>query len=214
MPPPVHKGRSADQILNEHIYFDSVGYFFRSVSWADYYKRHQSFSSIIYACADARLGIEYLMFEDLIISTGAALSEEEYIQCTKERNRFGKMIKQLSPDYDKLKEFARAVVELDADAPKLIFWDHGDLLKKWGKLSSYLHWFGAISHTTDDPKWAGSASEEIIEITEAIWAKSTPGRMGIMPVSKMEPKAKEVWEDFKNGNTDYEGLKIRLQIVR
>jgi hypothetical protein len=213
VPAPNHKGRSAEEILGEHIHFDSAGYFFRAVSWVDYNQRNQSFAALIYACTDARLGLEYLMFEDLIVSTGANLSEEQYQRCTKERNKFTKLIKQLSPDYEKLKDFTRAVIALDPQAPTLIYWNHSELLKSWGKLSNYLHWFGAITRTTDNLSWVQRATDDIAGIIHLIWQKMTAGRMGLLHTSSMEPRTQEVWIDFKNGKIDFEGLKTRLKII-
>lgn len=208
---PIYKGRSAEEILNDRIYFDSVGYFYRAMSWIDYYRRHRTFTSMIYACTDARLGIEHLMFEELVLVTDVKLSEDTYKKCTRETNKFLKMIKTLSPDHEKLNLFAKALIELESDAPALIFWDLSEMSKYWGKYSHYLHWFGSQDRTIDEDSWINDAANEISEITEKIWMKMVSGSRGIMPVSEMTPETKTIWEEFKNGKIDYSAIKVRLQ---
>lgn len=208
---PIYKGRSAEEILSDRVYFDSVGYFYRAMSWIDYYDRHKTFTSMIYACTDARLGIEHLMFEELVLLTNQKLSEDVYKKCTRETNKFLKMIKTLNPEHEKLNLFAKVLTELEPDAPKLIFWDLSEMSKYWGKYSHYLHWFGSQDRTTDDRSWVDGAANEISEITEKIWVKIASGSRGIMPVSEMTPETKATWEDYKNGKINYSDIKTRLR---
>ncbi|WP_062065780.1 hypothetical protein [Cellvibrio sp. OA-2007] len=208
---PVYKGRSAEEILSDHVYFDSAGYFYRAMSWIDYYHRNRTFTSIIYACADARLGTEHLMFEELVLLTDAKLSEEAYKKCTRETNKFLKMIKTLNPDHEKLNLFTKALIELEPDAPKLIFWDLSEMSKYWGKYSHYLHWFGSQDRTTGEKVWVEDAVREVSEITQKIWVKMTSGSRGVMPISDMTQETQAIWEDFKNEKINYSDIKIRLQ---
>ena len=71
MLPPSHTSRTPEQIVSEKIYFDSAGYLYRAMSWIDHFERNDHFVSLLYACIEARYGIEYLIFEEIIISTGA-----------------------------------------------------------------------------------------------------------------------------------------------
>jgi len=211
--PPSHVGRSAEEIISDKLFYDSAGYLYRAVSWVDHYKNNQHFPVLIYACAEARHGIEYLLFEELILSTGANLSESEYQRCVKQRNRFIKVIKQLSPDYEKLQEFTSAVAALTPGLPKLIYWDHSDLMKSWGIISNYLHWFGSRIYAAEDEAWVRKAFEEIRDTIESIWHKFSSGQSEILHTDEMKPQVREVWEDFKAGKIDLAGAKIRLEIL-
>jgi hypothetical protein len=89
---PNHRGKSPEEIV-EIEFYDSASYLFRAMSWLDYHKRTRQFSSLLYACIEARQGFEYLLFELLIISTGANLLVEQYLNCVNEKNIFKKTIK-------------------------------------------------------------------------------------------------------------------------
>lgn len=107
------------------------------MSWLDYHKRTRQFSSLLYACIEARQG-EYLLFKLLVISTGANLSVEQYRKCVNEKNRFNKTIKQLTPDYELIQEFTKILSSVEPSLPKLIYFDNTQLMMTWGVLSQYL----------------------------------------------------------------------------
>ena len=207
---PEFKGREAEEILLKDVQFDSSGYFFRAASWVDFAYRKRAFTPLIYACADARHGIEYLLFESLILSTGANIDEETYKRCTKERNSFEKLIRKLSPDYIKLQEFTKASLSAWSDAPRLIFWDHRKLMKDWGHISSYLHWFGAITRTTDDPEWIAQAYEKIAGIIIPLWEKASSGPMGLLHDSQMTDSARALWYEYRAGELSFAELEKKL----
>lgn len=209
---PSHIGKTPEEIVRvEH--FDSAGYLFKSMAWLDYFTRVRSFSPLLYACADARHGIEYLLFEELVVSTGANLSVEDYRRCVNERNRFVKTIAQLTPDYDRLKQFTRIVVGLEPTAPKLIDWDHKFLMKAWGELSHYLHWFGARLLTTEKQDWLDSTFAEIKQIIEPLWINITSGRSGIMHPKDMHPMVREIWGRFRVGEIDENGARFQMKFL-
>lgn len=208
---PIYKGRSAEEILNDRIYFDSVGYFYRAMSWIDYYHRYRTFTAMIYACTDARLGIEHLMFEELVLLADPALPDDIYRKCTRETNKFLKLIKTLNPDHEKLNLFSKALIELEPNAPPLIFWNLSEMSKYWGKYSHYLHWFGSQDRTTGEQSWVEEAAKEVSGITEKIWVKMASGNRGVMPVSGMTPETQAIWNDFKNAKINYSDIKTRLR---
>lgn len=209
---PSHIGKTPEEIIRVE-YFDSAGYLFKSMAWLDYYTRVRNFSPLLYACADARHGIEYLLFEELVVSTGANLSEAEYRRCVNERNRFVKTIAQLTPDYDRLKQFTRIVVGLEPSAPKLIDWDHQALMKAWGELSHYLHWFGARVLTTEKQGWLDSTFAEIKKTIEPLWINITSGRSGIMHPKDMHPTVKDIWSRFRIGEIEESGARFQLKFL-
>jgi hypothetical protein len=211
---PAYQNRSPEQILGVNLHFDSAGYLFRAVSWLDYFDRTRHYTSLLYACVEGRMGIECLLFEELVISTGARLSRHDYERCVRERGKFVKLIRQLSPDYDKLQEFARVVIEITPGAPKVIYWALADLEKKWGILSKYIHWSGHPTETTEDDAWLGVMRENVAGALVPIWKKMSMGQSGVLHPDDMAPTARAVWDEFKNGRIDIERAKIRLQITR
>ena len=148
---PSHINRNAEEIIRQNSYLDSAGYLYRAVSWLDYFERIDHFPALLYACIEGRFGIEYLLFEELVIGTGTNLSRQDYEKCLKEPTKLKKAIDRLIPDYEKLQQFTSIVVILEARVPKLIYWEPRELMKSWGKLSEYLHWLGAKSETTRSP---------------------------------------------------------------
>ena len=210
---PNHIGKTTTEIVAIE-QLDAAGYFFKSMAWLDYFTRTPGFSPLLYACADGRHGIEYLLFEELVISTGANLSEADYRRCVNERNRFIKTIEQLSPDHARLKRFTSIVASLEPQAPTLIEWDHKALMREWGVLSHSLHWVGARPLRTEDMNWLNSAHAEIKAAVEPIWINITSGRSGILHPKDMHPTAKEIWERFKRGEIDEQGAKFQLQFLK
>lgn len=210
---PNHIGKTPAEIIAIP-YFDSAGHLYKAMAWLDNFTHVGNFSPLLYACADARQGIEYLLFEELVISTGANLSKEEYQRCLSERNRFVKTIARLTPDYDRLKLFTRIVASMEPAAPKLIEWNHKSLMKAWGTVSHYLHWFGARALTSEKNDWLESAHSTICATVEPIWIKITSGRSAILHPKDMHPTARKVWVRFKNGEIDETGVRFQLDFLK
>lgn len=211
--PPSHTNRTPEDILSKDVYFDSVGYIYRAMSWLDIAFRKQSFPELVYACIEGRLGIEYLLFEELVISSGANLTREQYERCLKE-GKLAKTIERVSPDYRKLQEFAQVVVAVEVSAPRLVSWEPKALMKAWGQLSEYLHWKGVKTETTEDEEWVSESIEEVRSILGPIWEKATSGQSGIMRPDQMHPEVRDVWNDFQAGTITAYGVKRRLAILR
>lgn len=210
---PNHVGKNPNEIADIDS-FDSASYLYRSMAWLDYHKRSKKFSSLLYACAEGRHGIEYLLFEELVISTGANLSVEDYKKCVNERNRFKKTIEQLSPNYELLQAFTKILVSLEPKLPKIIYWDHSSLMKAWGALSHYLHWFGARNLTSENQEWLDSALPEIEKVLVPIWTKITSGQSGLMHPKDMAPVVREIWECFRTRKIDDATAKFRLEYLK
>lgn len=214
MLPPAHIGRSPEEIISQNSHFDSLGYLYRAVSWLDYFQRTDHFPALLYACIEGRFGIEYLLFEELVIGTGANLSRGDYEKCLKERTKLSKAIDRLIPDYEKLQQFTSALVALEPRLPKLIYWQPRQLMKSWGDLSEYLHWLGARNETTELASWRAKAYEDAKKTLMPIWEKITSGQSGFMHPDNMKSEIREVWLDFKSEETDLEGAKIRMNILK
>jgi hypothetical protein len=211
---PNHKNRSSEQILSEHIFHDAMGFGFRAASWLDYAKRSGNFAAVHYACIDARLSIEHLLFEQLVITAGPAFTEVEYKRCLSESRKLNKLLTQMVPDYDKLLEFSEIVGELMPASPKVNRWDIKGLMKSWGRLSALLHWSGAHSRTTEDAAWQQGALSEASDVIEKLWAQMSTAQSGCIRVHTMPQGIREVWESFKDGQIDRDSAKVRLQIVQ
>lgn len=216
--PPDYKNRSANQILSEDLYFDSVGHVYRAVSWLDYFERTKRFSSLTYSCIEARMGIEHLLFEQLVLSTGFQLDRNDYEKCVRSRMKFRKLLRTLSPHYEKLQEFTRIVLELvhmetRGRVPQLAFWKVQELEKSWGKLSAHLHWQGASTATIDDPDWINNAYEEIRHTVFSLWGRISAGPTGILHYTNMTPHVRDIWNDYSNERIDIDSARRRLVLV-
>lgn len=214
MLPPSHASRTPENIVGEKLYFDSVGYLYRAMSWLDYFERKDQFTALLYACIEARYGIEYLIFEEIVISTGANLSQEDYEKCLKSPTKLYKALKQISPEYEKLQEFAKIIVSLVPEFPKMIQWNPKKLIKSWGIISNYLHWCGSRNNTTELSSWRSNAGVKVRGVIEPIWVKITSGQSGLMHTKDMHPEILELWYQYKNGIVDAEGIRIRMQILK
>ena len=214
MLPPSHTSRTPEDIVSKDISFDSIGYLFRAMSWLDYFERNDQFTALIYACIDARHGIEYLIFEEIVISTGANLSKKDYEKCLNNPTKLYKALKKISPEYEKLQEFAQIIVSLSPEYPRIIRWEPKKLIKSWGKLSDYLHWCGSRSETTELSSWRANAGVEVRGEIEPIWVKITSGPSGLMHPKDMRPVILELWNQFKSGIVDIEGTRIRMDLLK
>ncbi len=216
---PDYKDRNPEEIVGEKIYFDSIGYLYRAVSWLDYFERTELLAALLYSCIEARMGIEHLLFEELVLSTGLKLSGEDYKRCLDNRKEFTKLIKRLCPDHEKLQQFTRIVWELETEETglslsQLVFWSPRELEKAWGKLSNYLHWSGATTETTDKSVWVTNSQNDLKSIILPIWKRMSSGPTGLLHPDNMEPNARDIWNDFRNGKIDINSAKRRLAIIR
>ncbi len=211
---PTYRNRTADEIAHQKLFFDSAGYFYRSMSWLDSFSHNHQFTNLLYACIEARMGIEYTFFEEVILSTGANLSRADYQRCLGSPRKLRKLLRNITPDYEKLQKFTQAVSDITPGTPRIIFWDLKQLELAWGMLSEYLHWFGARTETTDDPQWLDQAHQKILAIVEPIWNKLLSGYNAIAHPDGMKPNTREIWEDFRLGKIDIESARTRLNIIR
>ena len=72
--------KSPNQILSYAPKNHSSRHFFHARSWVDYTKRASSPSAIHYAAFELRYGIEYLLFELLVLAS-ESLTVKEYLDC-------------------------------------------------------------------------------------------------------------------------------------
>ena len=211
MSTPSHRNRTSQQILRNHIYHDALGFGFRAASWLDLLRRTNEFAAFHYACIDARLAIEHLIFEQIVITSGEALTPETYARCVAQPRKLKKLLDQINPDYEKLQAFTNIVCSLSPGFPPVNQWNVKTLMKSWGTLSSYLHWSGAHSETTEDPNWQEKAILAIANIIDPLWQKLSSAHSGCVPPKTMKPAARQVWDDFREGRIDEKAARIRLE---
>jgi len=211
---PNHLNRTANEIISETIYHDAFGFSYRAASWLDLAQRSGDFAAFHYACIDARLAIEHLIFEQLVISAGNALDQSTYQQCLSNQSKLDKMLKKLVSDYNKLQEFTAIIALLTPQAPPINQWNLQQLRRDWGRLSRYLHWSGSFAETTESESWQQQAIVEVLDIVPDLWRKISTGHSGAFSLDSMKPVVKDIWEEFKTGGIDSESARIRLELVR
>ena len=209
-----HRNRTPKEIISESVYFDGPGFMYRAMPWLDLADRSGHFAAFQYACIDARLAIEHLIFEQLAITAGDALDAEKYEHCVANPRKLDKLLQQIVPDYEKLQEFTQLVVSLSPGHLLLNHWDIKDLRKSWGRLSRYLHWTGAHPQTTEDPSWKAREIREAKAIIEPLWQKISSGHTGTLRPEDMKPPVRGIWAKFKTGEIDFESARVRLGACR
>lgn len=210
---PNFRGRTAHVIITENVFNDSVGYVYRALSWLDLAKREKSSPAFQYGAHDARQGIEQLLFEELVLSTGANLERSEYQKSLGNSTKLHAIIKRLSPDREKLGIFVKAVMETGNPKFELMVWDHKLLMNYWGVVSNYLHWAGAIDETINKLSWVETGIVQTEEACLYIWKNKTKKETGIMLPSDMHPEIAALWLRFKAGSIGEKEVKIACELL-
>lgn len=78
---PNYTDRKPEKIITEINSFESSGRIFKALSWLDYAIKNKNVSALEYAALETRLGIEHLLFEQLVVGVGTELDHEEYKKC-------------------------------------------------------------------------------------------------------------------------------------
>lgn len=211
---PNFQGRTAHAIITENVFNDSVGYVYRALSWLDMAKREKSSPAFQYGAHDARQGIEQLLFEELVLSTGANLERSEYKRSLGNSTKLHAIIKRLSPDREKLGVFVQAVMATGDPKFELMVWDHKLLMNYWGVVSNYLHWTGAIDETINKWSWVEAGIAKTEEACLYIWKNKTEKETGVMLPSDMHPEIAALWERFKAGSIGAKEVKIACELLQ
>jgi len=130
---PDYTNRGPADIVNDKIYFDSVGYIYRSLSWLEHVKEQKNICALLYSALECRQGIEQLLFEELLLSVGTELDENEYEKCKGNSTKFHIIIRRLNPHCTKLAEFTKAVMSRDPQMPPLQIGNHNKLTNIGGR---------------------------------------------------------------------------------
>lgn len=211
---PTFRGRTAHAIITENIHNESSGYVYRALSWLEVAKREKSSPAFQYGAHDARQGIEQLLFEELVLNTGANLDRSEYQRSLGNSTKLHAIIKRLSPDREKLGIFVQAVMATGDTKLDLMVWDHKLLMNYWGTISNYLHWAGAIDETINKWSWVEAGIAKTEEACLYIWKNQTERETGVMSPSDMHPKIAALWESFKAGSISTKEVKIACELLQ
>jgi hypothetical protein len=208
------EGHTADEIVANEVVDISTWHIFQAVSWLDYAKRERRPSALHYAAFELRYGIEYLLFELLVLSS-RGLTEKEYRKCVGNPQAMRKALRSSKLEYDKLVEFTQILWSLTPDAPKLRFWKLKELSRYWGIASELLHFVGAHSRTYASTTWFNRTLARLETVILPIWEDSQATRgFGLLVKELMEPEVHAAWLEFSKGTLKEGDLKIRMQIIQ
>jgi hypothetical protein len=210
---PDYTNRTPDQIIGRDVFFDSVGYIYRSLSWIDIAKRERSVCALQYAAHDARQAFEQLLFEEIVFSVGTKLDCDEYQKCKGSSTKLNKIIYRLNPEYQKLVSFTQAVVSADPELLPIVVWDHKYIMKLWGKVSNYLHWSGEPAETVESIEWLNKGIVTVEAAAQYIWKMNLTGYTAIMMPQTMQPDIRHCWERYRTGEIDTEAVKRIAELV-
>lgn len=211
---PEFRNRSPEEIISQRIYFDSVGYTYRSLSWLDIAKQERNVPALQYAAQDVRQAIEQLLFEEIIMSVGTELDRGEYEKCKGNSTKLYKVIRRLNPDYKKLIKFLQAIASADPQMPPIESWDHKKLMRHSGNVSNYLHWVGEPAETFESDTWLSDGITIVEEAAEYIWHKMSRGYSGIMMPEKMQTEIRECWERFRVNEISFNDAKRIIHLAQ
>jgi hypothetical protein len=208
------QGKSPEDILENPPTDQYVWHIFQARSWLDYATRENAPSAIHYAALELRYGIEYLLFQ-LLVLISESLTEQEYKRAIGRPHEMKKMLASPIRNYAKLAEFTETIGSVDANAPPLQFWNLDDLFRDWGTASEYLHFCGPHVATYSQTAWVAKAIARLDSVLDRLWSAltSTVGIAAMRP-SQMEPEVRKAWEEFKNDDLKRDDLFLRLKIMQ
>jgi len=207
------EGRDANRIVANELIDHSSWHFFQAVSWLDLAKRTQKPSVLHHAAFELRYGVEYLLFE-LLVLISHGLTEKQYQACLGDPKGMKRELRSSILNYDRLVEFTRILMSLDPKAPTLRYWRLDDLFRYWGIASEFLHFMGAHSLTYGDEKWFICALSRLEDPIREVWRASTETLgYGLFAIDKMVPEVRKAWDEFLAGSLCADDLKIRMSLA-
>lgn len=105
-------GLTADKILGNPVQDSYSWHVFQALSWIDYAKRNKAPSAIHYAAFELRYGIEYLLFQ-LLVLKNKFLTRTDYEKCIGDPREMKRRLANLGTNYQKLAEFTEMLLSLD-----------------------------------------------------------------------------------------------------
>ena len=210
---PNYTNRTPEDIISDDVFYDSIGFAYRALSWLDIAKKTKNVCTLLYAAHDTRQSFEYILFENVVLCVGTELGYQEYLKCKGNSTKLHKAINRLNPDYEKLLDFTKAVLSTDPKAPKLISWNQKKILKYMRAVSTYLHWPGQPIETIESTEWVKKGIIEVEKAALYIWENKTTAFSGVSSPEKMPPEILELWEKYKIDEIDLNSVKIRADLA-
>jgi hypothetical protein len=207
--------RTPAEIIENPLIDHSSWHFFQAVSWLDLAKRTQKPSLLHYAAFELRYGIEYLLFE-LLVLANHGLTEAQYQKCLGSPAAMKKMLRSNGEHYERLASFTQILLRLDGhETLNLRYWKLDELFEYWGKASELLHFVGAHTRTYSDLSWFVRSLARLESVLEKVWRPSisTHG-FGLMRPDTMEPEVRQAWEEYRQRTLSEDDLKIRMRLIQ
>ena len=209
-------GRSGDTILSQTTAENTLGgsswHFFQCKSWLDYALRTQHPSAIHFAAFELRYGVEYLLYE-LLVLTSESFTEADYKKCIGDKDEIKKRLGPHATNYEKLAEFTVIVHEISGSPLKLKQWKIKDLIVAWGVASEFLHFLGSHKHVQSDVNWLITAIARLQKQLDPIWVGMTEYCAdAILRPSRMSADVKVYWQEFSSGTLSKEDLILRMKL--
>lgn len=198
---PSFNNRSPAEIITKYPFYESSGRIYRAMSWLEYAKANRNISALEYAALETRLGIEQLLFEQLIIGVGSELDAAEYKKCTGQAKKLAQLIEALIPKYERLIDFTKALAPKGLPVTK---WDNRRLNEFSGKVSEYLHWSGGLDVTVQSTAWFEKGLSVVSAAASYVWGGLTTGNTCVMSIEKLEPEMRELWERYSTDQISIE----------
>ena len=207
-------GKDPNSILSNPLKDHSSWHLFQARSWIDFAKRSQIPSALQYAAFELRYGLEYVLFE-LLVMANEDFTFPQYQKCLGDPKQMKTMLGPYGANYENLARFTKILADLSPGWPPLRFWDINELFRLWGVASSFLHFLGAHKHTFNSHEWFVKSLGQLDSIMEELWANlnSSIGT-GILRPSNMYPEVRQAWEEFSSQKLSEEALKIRLTLMQ
>ena len=205
---PSFKNRNPTDIITEKKFYESSGRIYRAMSWIDYAKSSRNISALEYAALETRLGIEQLLFEQLIVGVGSKLDKSEYKKCTGQAKKLNQLIESLIPKYERLITFTKAMAPTNIPITQ---WDNRKLIQFSGRVSEYLHWSGGLDITIQSATWYERGLTEVETAASYVWNGLTTGNTAVMSLEKLEPEMLELWNLYSTDQITIEAAVQRAE---
>ena len=207
-----YKNKSGDEIIHFKREFISSWHAFQALSWFDFYKRTKNLFLLQYAALEVRNSIEFLFFEILVLGSSGNLTEQDYINCIKNRTKMHKIINKHIPNYTKWIMFNEICISIIPNSPKITFWDLNKLKNIWNDISNYLHFWGEPTRSSQSSDWIISF-EKVIEDATTYLENNYENPTGLLNPKSMPSELHNLWDDFLNNRLTKIQLKTQLNIM-
>ena len=119
-------------------------------------------AAIQYAATELRYGVEFLLFELLVLS-GKVMSHRDYRDCLGNAFKDNKAkLSNAGANYEKLAKFTNRVLTRNSGV-RLTEWNLAKLAAAQGVASAYLHFCGTHKRTYEDEQWVIAAYAKLGE---------------------------------------------------